>query len=155
MTQEKAWEGGDECTWEWKCMRTASTWVRQMENGERQGKGSHPEWSLLKSRGLPGGSAVRNPPANAGDLDALSDLGGSRSCRACGEPHLWSPHAQTPASAEEKPPRWGACVPPVATTREDLQRWRPSTANKWIKIFIKGSDMESNGTAETAIRPRT
>ena len=78
MTPEKAWESGDECAWEWKCTRTASMWVRQMENGERQGKGSHPQWSLLKSLGLPGGSAVRNPPANTGDLDALSDLGGSR-----------------------------------------------------------------------------
>ena len=51
-----------------------------MENGEGQGKGSHPEWFLLNH------SVVKNPPANAGDMGAISDLGRShvlQSSKAC------------------------------------------------------------------------
>ena len=34
-------------------------------------------YHALLSRGFPGGSVVKNPPANAGDLDSMPELGGS------------------------------------------------------------------------------
>ena len=59
-----------------------------------------------RSRGLPGGSLVKNPPANAGDTGSIPDLGRSHMprsnkarlsqlnlCSRAQELHLRSPHA--------------------------------------------------------------
>ena len=56
-----------------------------------------------KSRGFPGGSVVKNPPANAGDRSSIPDLGRSHvpwkkisPCAATAESVLQSPSTATP-----------------------------------------------------------
>ena len=74
-----------------------------------------------ESRGFPGGSMVKNPPANAGDTDLTPGLGRSQMPRdnywACAlEPkncyywvpccNSWAHVLKTHAPHQEKPPQW-------------------------------------------------
>ena len=60
-------------------------------------------------RGFPGGSVVKNLPANAGETGLIPDLGRSHMPRSneAHEPQLLS-LAQEPGSCNEKPPQWEA-----------------------------------------------
>ena len=69
-------------------MATASVFFPRESHGQRSLVGynlwGHKEsdtvvatYHALLSRGFPGGSVVKNPPANAGDLDSMPELGGS------------------------------------------------------------------------------
>ena len=60
--------------------------------------------SKLNEGGFPGGSGVKNPPANAGDVGLIPDPGRShmlRSSQACGP----SPCSRVHALQREKPPQ--------------------------------------------------
>ena len=103
--------------------------------------------------GFPGGSVVKNPPANARDTGSITDPGGSQShramkpmhhhCWACtlqpGSPNCWSPGAlepvlrrRSPCSAGEATAVRSQCpasrVPDSPQLAKPVQQWRPSTA---------------------------
>ena len=83
--------------------------------------------------GFPGGTMVKNPPANAGDMGSIPGLGRSHMprsnyarvpqllslCSRAQEPHQLSPHATTTeacapkawALQQVKPPQWEARAP--------------------------------------------
>lgn len=56
------------------------------------------EGGRKKAQGFPGGSGVKNPPANAGDAGLIPDLEDPTRCGitnpVCG--NYWSPHALEP-----------------------------------------------------------
>ena len=96
---------------------------------------SHGQWSLEGYRpwgckGFPGDSLVKNPPANAREVNAIPGLGGSHMPQGnwalavfrSHNPWAHMPHARARAP-QEKPPKWGTWAPqleqpPLTATRE-------------------------------------
>ena len=85
--------------------------------------------------GFPGGSVVKNPPANAADTDSIPGLGRSHvpcSNWACAPRLLslcfeaWEPQLLKPtcpracALQQEKSPQWGACAPQLESSPQLL-----------------------------------
>ena len=67
-------------------------------------------WAELKGFqeflwGFPGGSVVKNPPANAGDMDLIPGLGRSHMPRSiqAHAPQLLSPNSRAQELQQEKP----------------------------------------------------
>ena len=90
--------------------------------------------------GFPGGSVVKNPPANAGDVGLVPAQGRCtsraatrplhHSCRACAQ----EPRARLQAKpSEEKPTHRAWRAASTATREQPAQQWRPSTAEN--KVF--------------------
>ena len=78
----------------------------------------------INCRGFPGGSVVKNLPANAGDMGSVSDVGGSHMLQSnkAPVPQLLSLHALEPVHCNRR-------VAPLATTREkSTQQQSPSIA---------------------------
>ena len=93
-------------------------------------------YSELHGRGFPGGSVVKNPPANAGDMDPIPGLGRFHrptSNEACALqllslnsrdqklqlPTLWSPYSATrEATTVRSLPTAARAYPPLAAARE-------------------------------------
>ena len=111
---------------------------------------------IILSQGFPGGSVVKNLPANGGDMGSIPDPEWSRMLSLCittMEPVLWS----RGTAAIETVHRPGSCSArreatvmrglhaatrkktPLTTTREKpVWQWRPSTAkNKKAKLLKK------------------
>ena len=106
---------------------------------------------------------VKNPPANAGDMDSSPGLGRSHMPRSnkATEPQLLSPRATTTeahvagahALQQERPPQWEACLSQLE--KAHMQQWRPNAAKKKINKFkkkrkVKGTSL--NGKEKTTTR---
>ena len=80
-------------------------------------------WTATK-RGFPGGSVVKNPPANAEDPDSIPRLGRSPG-EGNGNPHQYS-YLENPMDRRA----WRATAPGVAKSRIRLNDWAHEMKNK-------------------------
>ena len=71
---------------------------------------------------FPGGPAVKNPPANAGNMDSIPGRGGSHMpwSNEVRVPQLLTPEHSRARAPQEKPPQWGPR--PEDRNTEDLTR---------------------------------
>ena len=92
-----------------------------------------------KTRGFRGGSSVKNPPANAGDMGLIPRPGrfqyrGATKPMCHSNLSYWSPHALEPVLRSKRghcneKSAYGNEKEHLLTTREEpLWQWRPSTA---------------------------
>ena len=142
-------------------IRTILLWIhykslkdREDQTGTTEDQQREPtssKWHLFlktNSRGFPGGSVVKNPHANAGNMGSIPGPGNPTCCGANKPVHhnywscapeprsrsYWCPHIyRAQAPQWEKSPRWEACTAtrelPLTTTTEKLeQQRRPTTA---------------------------
>ena len=88
-------------------------------------------------RNFPGGSVVKNPPANAGDTDLIPGPGRShmgQSNWALAPQLLKHVHPTACAQQQEKPLQWDPLPPLLAATREKPAPHNEDSAEPKIKI---------------------
>ena len=91
-------------------------------------------------KGIPGGSVVKNPPANAENRGLIPSLGATKPM--C---HNYWACALEPMVCNEKPLQWEAQALQLQSRphspqleKTHVQQWRPNTAkNKYIKLCFK------------------
>ena len=67
-------------------------------------------WGKKEAQDFPGGTVVKNPPANAGDMGSSPSLGRFHMSRSnwARVPQLLSLRSRARALQQEKPPQWEA-----------------------------------------------
>ena len=136
--------------------------AKLQENKLKRSAVTDPQWSNVctsgRFRGFPGGSAVKNLLAIAGNTGSVSDLGRSHMLRmswahaprllslcsrAPGPQLLKPPRCKAHALQREKPPQWEACIlqQRVASTlwpeNSPLTAAKTQHSQEHIKLFLK------------------
>ena len=92
-----------------------------MDDSQNDVKERSQIWNTVYAWGLPGGSVIKNPPLNAGNMDSIPDLGRFPHAAeqrsqyvATTEPRShnhWAHNSRACAPQREKPSQWEALTP--------------------------------------------